>query len=119
VDVGLSLLSHTSMQLKFWDEAYLTVVFLINRTPSCVIGYQSPMQCLLGQIIPFFAHLDVHVDQTCDRIALISSHFNPHVVFSWATTISIRDTSVLSHPQVGWSFAHIGELSVPSPSQDQ
>jgi hypothetical protein len=34
VEVGLSLLSRASMPLKFWDEAYLTTTFIINRTPS-------------------------------------------------------------------------------------
>jgi histone deacetylase 1/2 len=37
VKVGLSLLAHASMPLKFWDEAFATVVFLINRLPSKVI----------------------------------------------------------------------------------
>jgi hypothetical protein len=36
------------MPLKFWDEAYLTTAFLINRTLSCVISYQTPMERLLG-----------------------------------------------------------------------
>jgi hypothetical protein len=49
VEVGLSLLSHASMLLNFWDEAYLTTVFHINRTPSHVIDFQTPMECLLGQ----------------------------------------------------------------------
>jgi hypothetical protein len=48
VEVGLSLLSRASMPLKFWDEAYLTAMFLINRTPSRVISYQTPMEKLLG-----------------------------------------------------------------------
>jgi hypothetical protein len=47
VEVGLSLLSHASMPLKFWDEEYLTTAYLINRTPSRVINYQTPMNCLL------------------------------------------------------------------------
>jgi histone deacetylase 1/2 len=34
VEVGLTLLAHASMPLKFWDEAFLTAVFLINRLPS-------------------------------------------------------------------------------------
>jgi hypothetical protein len=49
VDVGLSLLSRASMPLKFWDEAYLTVTFLINQTPSRVISHQTPLERLLGQ----------------------------------------------------------------------
>jgi hypothetical protein len=66
VDVGLSLLSHANMPLKFWDEAYLTVTFLINCTPSRVIGYQKPMERLFGQTPPtilFSTHLDVCAGQ--------------------------------------------------------
>jgi hypothetical protein len=37
------------MPLKFWDEAYLTATFLINRTLSRVIGYQTPMERVFGQ----------------------------------------------------------------------
>jgi hypothetical protein len=42
VEVGLTLLAHGSMPLKFWDEAFLTVVFLINRLPTPVLGHDSP-----------------------------------------------------------------------------
>jgi histone deacetylase 1/2 len=37
VEVGLSLLAYASMPLKYWDEAFLTAVHLINRLPSKVI----------------------------------------------------------------------------------
>ena len=37
VEVGLSLLAHASMPLKFWDEAFITATYLINRLPSKVI----------------------------------------------------------------------------------
>jgi histone deacetylase 1/2 len=37
VEIGLSLLAHASMPLKFWDDAFLTAVFLINRLPSKII----------------------------------------------------------------------------------
>ena len=46
VDMGLSLLSHASMPLRFWDEAYLSACYLINRLPSRVIGNLSPMENL-------------------------------------------------------------------------
>ena len=42
--MGLSLLSHASMPLRFWDEAYLCACYLINRLPSRVIGNMSPME---------------------------------------------------------------------------
>lgn len=48
VEMGLTLLAHASMPLKFWDEAFLTSVFLINRLPSKVIDDQTPFECLLG-----------------------------------------------------------------------
>jgi histone deacetylase 1/2 len=48
VEVGLSLLAHASMPLKFWDEAFLTTAFLINLLPSKVIDFDSPTERLLG-----------------------------------------------------------------------
>jgi hypothetical protein len=46
VEVGLSLLASASMHLKFWDEAFLTTSYLINRTPSKVIHHQTPLDRL-------------------------------------------------------------------------
>jgi hypothetical protein len=37
------------MPLKFWDEAFLTAVYLINRLPSKVINSQNPMERLFGK----------------------------------------------------------------------
>jgi histone deacetylase 1/2 len=48
VEVGLSLLAHASMPLKYWDEAFFTAVFIINRLPSKVINYDTPHDRLLG-----------------------------------------------------------------------
>jgi len=47
VEVGLCLLAHASMPLKYWDEAFLTAVFLINRLPSKVIANATPHERLL------------------------------------------------------------------------
>jgi histone deacetylase 1/2 len=47
VEVGLSLLAHASMPLKFWDEAFLTATFLINLLPSKVINNETPVEPLL------------------------------------------------------------------------
>jgi len=49
VEVGLSLLAHASMPLKFWDEAFSTAVFLINRLPSRVIHNETPFERLFKQ----------------------------------------------------------------------
>lgn len=48
VEVGLSLLAHAYMPLKFWDEAFLTAVYLINHVPSRVINNQTPLERLFG-----------------------------------------------------------------------
>jgi hypothetical protein len=48
IDVGLSLLAYAIMPLKYWDEAFLTAVYLINRLPSRVIDSQTPVERLFG-----------------------------------------------------------------------
>jgi hypothetical protein len=37
IEVGLALLANASMPLKFWDEAFITAMHLINLLPSRVI----------------------------------------------------------------------------------
>ena len=49
VEVGLALLAHASMPLKFWDEAFLAATYLINRVPSKVINFESPLERLFKQ----------------------------------------------------------------------
>ena len=49
VEVGLSLLAHASMPLKFWDEAFIMATYLINRLPIKVIHGQTPLHRLLKQ----------------------------------------------------------------------
>jgi hypothetical protein len=49
VEVGLSLLAYVYMPLKYWDEAFLTTVYLINRLPNKVIQSQTPMERLFGK----------------------------------------------------------------------
>jgi histone deacetylase 1/2 len=48
IEVGLALLAHSSMPLKFWDEAFLTATYLINMLPSKVINNDTPLQLLYG-----------------------------------------------------------------------
>jgi len=47
--MGITLLAHAAMPLKFWDEAFQTVVFLINRLPSKVIDNDTPLHRLYKQ----------------------------------------------------------------------
>lgn len=49
VEVALALLANACMPLKFWDEAVITATYLINRTPSRVIKYITPLEQLFQQ----------------------------------------------------------------------
>ena len=43
VETGLALLAHAAVPLKFWDEAFLTATYLINRLPTRVINNKCPL----------------------------------------------------------------------------
>jgi hypothetical protein len=67
VEVLLSLLSHATMPLKFWDEAIATVVYLINRTRSKILDFSTPLERLFNkktQTTCSLKLLGVHVGQT-------------------------------------------------------
>jgi hypothetical protein len=54
----LALLAHASMPLKFWDEAFLTAVFLIIRLPTPILAHASPVERLFGSK-PYYSFLKV------------------------------------------------------------
>ena len=43
VETGLALLAHSSLPLRFWDEAFLTACYLINRMPTPVLNKDTPL----------------------------------------------------------------------------
>ena len=49
VEMGLTLLAWASMPSKFWEQAFETVVYLINRLPTPVLKNRSPYQALYHQ----------------------------------------------------------------------
>lgn len=49
VDLGLTLLIHASLPLKFWDYAFLTTVYLINRLPTASLHNAIPDTILFKQ----------------------------------------------------------------------
>jgi histone deacetylase 1/2 len=65
VEVGLSLLAQSSMPLKYWDQAFLTATYLINRTPSKVIHNSTPLERLYKMEVDYnsLRVFDVHVGQ--------------------------------------------------------
>jgi hypothetical protein len=48
VEVGLALVAHAFMSLKFWDEAFQTANFLINHLPTPVLNHTSPIEKLFA-----------------------------------------------------------------------
>lgn len=46
---GLTLLAHASMRFEYWDIAFRTSVFLINRLPTSTLHGQNPFETLFGQ----------------------------------------------------------------------
>lgn len=49
IEIGLALLAHASIPLKFWDEAFSAAAYLINIMPSRVLNFDTPLACLFGQ----------------------------------------------------------------------
>ena len=56
--MGLSLLAQASMPLKYWDEAFLSAVYLINRLPTKLLDFSTPLE-ILEKIKPDYASLRI------------------------------------------------------------
>jgi hypothetical protein len=80
VEVGLSLLAHTHMSLKYWDEAFATAAYLINRTPSHVIDGQTPL-LKLSCATPDYSQLRVFRCACCPNLRL----YNARKLSFWST----------------------------------
>ena len=50
VEMGLTLLAHSHMPLKYWVEAFQTAVHIINLLPASPIKFSNPFQLLFGKI---------------------------------------------------------------------
>jgi hypothetical protein len=87
VEVGLSLLAHASMPLKFWDEAFITATYLINRLPSKVIHGETPLERL-------FHHKPDYLT------ILVNSNLGPNNVPFLVIVIFTKASSVLTSPRV-------------------
>jgi len=53
VNIGLALLHHSQIPLRFWEFASATTAFLYNRTPLSVLDGESPFQRLF-QVSPSY-----------------------------------------------------------------
>ena len=48
VKMGLTLLSHASLPLIFWSQAFATTIYLINRLPANSLGISSLYKSIFG-----------------------------------------------------------------------
>jgi hypothetical protein len=48
VETGLALLSHSSMPLRYWDDAFQTACYLINRLLTQILQNKSPFEKLFN-----------------------------------------------------------------------
>jgi histone deacetylase 1/2 len=100
VEVGLSLLAYASMPLKFWDEAFQTAVFLINRPPSQVIENQTLIERLFKHKGDY-SFLRIFGCACWPNLLLIipaNFSFAPSNVLFLAIAVSIKAIGVLTFP---------------------
>ena len=58
VEVGLSLLAHSHLPQLYWEDAFTTATFIINRLPTPILNNQSPYEVLYNRT-PNFSFLRV------------------------------------------------------------
>jgi histone deacetylase 1/2 len=50
VEVGLSLLAHSHLPMIYWEDAFQTATYIINRLPTPVLHHKSPFEILHSRI---------------------------------------------------------------------
>ena len=50
VEVGLSLLAHSNLPMFYWEDAFHTATYIINRLPTPVLQHKSPFEMLYGTL---------------------------------------------------------------------
>ena len=51
VETGLTILYHAKIPLQFWDDAFQTACYLINRLPTSTIKNLSPFESFLTKLL--------------------------------------------------------------------
>lgn len=97
VEVGLALHAHASMHLKFWDEAFSTAAYLINRTLLKFLHTPLHLSALLIKSLIMLSSksLGVHVGLILGPTIRINSLFALRDAFFSAIVFFTKDISTL------------------------
>lgn len=49
VKMGLALLAHSNMPLKYWEDALLTSTYIINLLPTKILHQKSPLKWFITE----------------------------------------------------------------------
>ena len=92
VEVGLSLLAHSSVPLSYWPYAFQTAVYLINRLPTPVLNLLSPMMLSIRNSLPMTSlkFLDVLAFLFYDHTIITSYNIAQLSVFFWVLATLTR-----------------------------
>jgi hypothetical protein len=101
VEIGLSILANASTALTFWDSAFETANYLINRLPSKVTQKKSPFELLFHQT-PDYKLLKIF---GCECWPFLRPYNS--------TKFSFRSTSCVF---IGYSKHHLGYKCLHIPS---
>jgi hypothetical protein len=71
--MGLALLAHASMPLKYLDETFLAATYLINRTPTKLLSYDTPIHKLFSAT-PDYSSLRVFACTCWPNLRPYNSH---------------------------------------------
>jgi hypothetical protein len=109
VDIGLALLAHSHVPFKFWDDAFDTATFLINRLPSSVNKLKSPFELLFGkspdykflkyfgcQRFPYLRPYNSHKFSFQSKSCVFLGYSKPHLGYKCFDTVS-RKTFIARH----------------------
>jgi len=73
VDMGLSLLAHANLSLKFWAEAFISSVHIINVLPSAVLHGDTPHNRLF-HTTPNYTRFKVFGCACCPNLCPYNAH---------------------------------------------
>jgi hypothetical protein len=98
VEMGLALLANASMPPKYWDQAFLAAIYLINRMPIKVIGFDTPMNKLFAKKLDYSSMriFGCFVGLILGPTMLTSSNIDPNSVCSWGIETCTRASNVMT-----------------------